>query len=178
MLKQQGFSLIEVMVAFLIAGVGIMGAIGLQNLALQNNQASQNQVYGAYLAYDMIDRIRANRSALADYAGNGAAVAACAAEAEAICAPTNRASTDKAEWDSALQAALGANVQATVCIDSTPNDGASSGAAACDGAGDSWVVKIWWYEGQDAADDGDGIAQALNIDNTPDTPSFFLAFRP
>lgn len=177
MLKQKGFSLIEVMVAFLITGVGIMGAIGLQNLALQNNQTSQNQVYGAYLAYDMIDRIRANRTALAAYDNAaGAAVAACAAEGNVDCAPAARASTDVAEWLMALQTALGADAQAAVCVDSTPDDGTAA-ASACDGNGTDWVVKLWWDEGHTVAD-GHGLAQALSVDNTQSGPSFYLVFRP
>lgn len=183
MRNQRGFTLIEVVVAFLVTAIGIIGSMGLQNLAIQNNLNAQNQVYGAYLAYDMVDRIRANRAAIGDYAGDVAAagvVGGCGPESANICAPSDRAQTDQAQWYQALQAALGEDVEAVVCIDSDQgNDGSGSGNNGCDGAGETWAIKIWWFAGEDAAgQNADNLIEALNIDYSQEQPSFYLTFRP
>lgn len=55
-----GFSLIEVLVAVFIMGVGVLGIVGLQVLTVQNNRNALYRAEAAQLAYDMMDRIRAN----------------------------------------------------------------------------------------------------------------------
>jgi len=55
-----GFSMIELLVAVLVMGIGVLGVTGLQVVALQNNRAALLQADATQLAYDMLDRIRAN----------------------------------------------------------------------------------------------------------------------
>ncbi|MEE4361500.1 MAG: type IV pilus modification protein PilV [Pseudomonadales bacterium] len=59
-LRQQGFSLIEVLVAVLIVSVGILGVAGLQLVSLQNNTSALLRTQAFQAAYDIIDRARAN----------------------------------------------------------------------------------------------------------------------
>ena len=56
----KGFSMIELLVAVLVMGIGVLGVTGLQVVSLQNNRAALMQADATQLAYNMMDRIRAN----------------------------------------------------------------------------------------------------------------------
>ena len=58
--KQRGFSMIELVVAVLIMGVGVLGVTGLQLVSLQNNRDALLRSEAIQLAYDILDRIRVN----------------------------------------------------------------------------------------------------------------------
>ncbi len=58
--KNQGFTLIEVLISVLILGMGILGVLNLQTRALMDNQDAYLRTQAILLAYDMSDRIRAN----------------------------------------------------------------------------------------------------------------------
>jgi len=62
---QNGMTLIEVLVALLILGVGLLGAAALQLNALKYTDSARMATQASFIAYDMMDRIRAN--AAADY---------------------------------------------------------------------------------------------------------------
>ncbi|PRA26419.1 type IV pilus modification protein PilV [Pseudomonas poae] len=62
---QTGMTLIEVLVAVLILAVGLMGAAVIQLNALTYTDSSRMTSQASFIAYDMLDRIRAN--AEADY---------------------------------------------------------------------------------------------------------------
>ena len=59
----RGFTLIEVLVTMLILSIGLMGMAGLQAVSLKMNQSAHLSSQATFLAYDIIDRMRANRSA-------------------------------------------------------------------------------------------------------------------
>ncbi|MEH6651036.1 MAG: type IV pilus modification protein PilV [Motiliproteus sp.] len=65
--KAAGFSLIEVLVALLVLSVGILGLIAMESRALKNNQSAYHRSQATILIYDLADRIRANKGALASY---------------------------------------------------------------------------------------------------------------
>lgn len=58
---QKGFTLIEVLFAVIIMSLGLLGLAGLQATGLRNNTSSYLRSQATFLAYDMADRIRANR---------------------------------------------------------------------------------------------------------------------
>ena len=62
---QEGMTLIEVLVALLILGVGLLGAAAFQLNALKYTDSARMTSQASFIAYDMMDRIRAN--AAADY---------------------------------------------------------------------------------------------------------------
>ncbi len=62
---QEGMTLIEVLVALLILTVGLLGAAAIQLNALKYTDSSRMTSQASFIAYDMMDRIRAN--AAADY---------------------------------------------------------------------------------------------------------------
>lgn len=60
---QRGMTLIEVLVALLILTVGLLGAAAVQLNALKYTDSSRMTSQASFIAYDMMDRIRANSAA-------------------------------------------------------------------------------------------------------------------
>lgn len=60
---QEGMTLIEVLVALLILGVGLLGAAMIQLNALKYTDSSRMTSQASFIAYDILDRIRANTGA-------------------------------------------------------------------------------------------------------------------
>ena len=101
--RMAGFGLIEVLVAFLILLVGLLGMAGLQATALKNNHNAYLRSQAIILAQDIMDRMRANKpAALAgDYARNfddATPTQTCTAS----CSTSNMALSDQREWVNAL----------------------------------------------------------------------------
>ncbi|MGB9128630.1 MAG: type IV pilus modification protein PilV [Thiobacillus sp.] len=80
-MKQSGFTLLEVLVAVLVLSIGLLGLAGLMATSIRNNQSAYQRTQATWLAYDIVDRMRANRdTALASgYNTNLGSPAACAA---------------------------------------------------------------------------------------------------
>jgi type IV pilus assembly protein PilV len=58
--RQAGLSMIELLVAVLVLAIGVLGITALQMVSLQNNRGALFRAEAVQLAYDMMDRIRAN----------------------------------------------------------------------------------------------------------------------
>ncbi|MEP7312675.1 MAG: type IV pilus modification protein PilV [Pseudomonadota bacterium] len=72
----RGFTLVEALVALVCLSIGLLGVAALQVTGLQSNLSSSWRSQATYLAYDIIDRMRANRDSRATYViGLGAAPA-------------------------------------------------------------------------------------------------------
>jgi len=69
--QHRGFSLIEVLVALLVLSIGLLGLAALQTTSLQYNTGSYFRTQATFLAYDIIDRMRANTDAVVDNDNNG-----------------------------------------------------------------------------------------------------------
>jgi len=61
--NNKGFTLLEVMIAVFILAVGLLGLANLQVLSLKNNHSAQYRTSATVIAYDIIDRMRLNRTA-------------------------------------------------------------------------------------------------------------------
>jgi type IV pilus assembly protein PilV len=152
-----GYILIEALITVLIFAIGLLGVVGLQAVALSSSSISNMRTEATVLATDMADRMRANRGAADGTTGAGydnptPAANACrsiyagAVEgAPAACTPAELAADDLSDWLDQVQQSLPAG-EGVVCIDSTPNDGAGAAAAACDGVGDAYAIKVWWNQ--------------------------------
>jgi len=70
--NQRGFSLVEVLIALIIMSVGMLGIAGLYVQSMQAGRTSVFRHHAVTLAGDVADRIRANPTAGATYAGGGA----------------------------------------------------------------------------------------------------------
>lgn len=60
--QQQGATLIEVLVAVIVLSIGMLGMVSLQTRAIQFEQSSLYQSQANIMAYDIIDKMRANSS--------------------------------------------------------------------------------------------------------------------
>src|SRR5882724_11312914 len=65
----RGFTLVEALVALVVLSIGLLGIAGLQITSLKANHGSATRTQAVYLAYDIIDRMRANqKAAITDHA--------------------------------------------------------------------------------------------------------------
>jgi type IV pilus assembly protein PilV len=64
--KQQGFTLLEVLIALLVLSIGLLGLAALQTTGLRSNEMASMRTTSTMLAYDISDRIRANPQGVTD----------------------------------------------------------------------------------------------------------------
>lgn len=111
--RQGGFSLIEVLIAIVILGFGLLGFALLQTMSVRFVQSANYRTQATNLSYELLDQIRINRVAASLYVGNYQATTA-----SADCqSPTGAAITkDKVmkDWRCRLGKALGENATASV----------------------------------------------------------------
>ncbi|HYP79313.1 MAG TPA: type IV pilus modification protein PilV [Steroidobacteraceae bacterium] len=94
--RVRGFTLVEALVALLALSIGLLGVAGLQLAGLRANLSASWRSQGTYLAYDILDRMRANRDNRKKYViGTEAAVAGA-----------STAATDLVAWKSHLASTL------------------------------------------------------------------------
>ena len=63
---QRGFTLVETLVALVVLSVGLLGVAALQLTSLRNNRGAHMRSQAATLSYEIMDRMRANRTAAVD----------------------------------------------------------------------------------------------------------------
>jgi type IV pilus assembly protein PilV len=64
--RSKGFTLIETLIALVVLCIGLLGVAAMQLSSLRSNHGSAMRSQATYLAYDIIDRMRANRDAAVD----------------------------------------------------------------------------------------------------------------
>jgi type IV pilus assembly protein PilV len=105
--RQRGVGLIEVLIALLVLSIGLLGLASLQTHALRFGQGAFVRTQATTIAYDMLDRMRANR-AHANTPGYAAAFGGVPTTAPTPvcetgnCTPTQMAAYDILEWKYAL----------------------------------------------------------------------------
>ncbi len=149
---ESGFSLIEIMVTMFVMSVGLLGLAKMESFSMRMNHSAYLRTQGALLAQNMIARIRANQAGVKSLAYNGLAnparIANCLSKTG--CNGTEMAQNDAFDWQILLPAILPSG-QGTICIDSTPADGADASNAACDGVGSLYAAKLWWNDARDGS---------------------------
>ena len=110
--QQNGFTLIEVLVAMFVLALGLLGLAGLQAHALKNNQSAYYRSQATQLAYDMADRMRANLAeaqqfGASQYDSDVLAPTAATNQADCKtttgCTPAQMAQQDLFDWNKNLQ---------------------------------------------------------------------------
>lgn len=97
--RQDGFTLLESLVAILLTAIGMLGLAFLITFAIQRTQSSQQIGTATDLAQDALDMMRANRLEAYRMTGvNQAAATACAATESSDSTPTQR----RQRWDCRL----------------------------------------------------------------------------
>ncbi len=115
MMRQSGFTLLEVLVAILVLSIGLLGLAGLMASSIRNNHSAQQRTQATWLAYDVIDRMRVNRPA-AIASSNNYDVALGAASGSA-----GLAGVDITGWKATLANALPAG-DGSVDVDSVTRE--------------------------------------------------------
>lgn len=100
--SQRGFTLLEVLVALVITSIGLLGLAGLMVSSLKNNQSSAMRSQAAWLAYDIVDRMRANRAVALPAGGASPYVIAIGASPTG----TGTAVSDLTTWRANLAAVM------------------------------------------------------------------------
>ena len=106
--RQRGITLIESMVALVIAALGILGILGVQTRTLTDTQTSVRRAQAVRLIEDLGERLSISPNALTDinaYPSNFTnlpAVTSCAAN----CTPAQLAAYNVASWKQAVQNTL------------------------------------------------------------------------
>lgn len=59
--RQTGFSMVEILVTLVVLSLGLLGVLGLQVTGLQRNDGAYLRTQASLYAYDIADRMRANR---------------------------------------------------------------------------------------------------------------------
>lgn len=130
--RQDGFSMLEILVALVVSLVTLMGAAGLVVRTVQQEVESYQRLQALTLAQDMVDRININRQVVACYSnganglqvGTGVTKANLPACGSGTATQKTRADTDIDEWHDTL---LGTREQNAA----DENIGAMIGARGC-----------------------------------------------
>ena len=123
--KQAGFNLIEVLLAFLILSVGLLGVAGMQTTAVKASHTAMLKTVAISKIESISERIRANSSSqLTDYEldlGNTGVDEQCDERSGTVleCTPAQLASNDLYVWEKSLvNGALPvADTDASIAID-------------------------------------------------------------
>ncbi len=100
-----GFSLLEVLIALVILSVGLLGIAALISTALKSNSSAYMRTQATALAYNIIDRMRANLPAANNLAYNVTMPAAAATGSipatctGASCTSAQLATYDIGQWE-------------------------------------------------------------------------------
>jgi type IV pilus assembly protein PilV len=163
MSDQQGFTLIEILIAIVIFSIGLLGIAGLQVAGMRFTHGSQLRSVAVLQAETMADLMRANEFAVREGEYNAATMPSsfpvdCAIS---VCTAQQRATYDLVTWNfttAGLPREANQDVlpQGTgvVCRDATPNDGNSTDWA-CDNSGNVYAIKLQWLERTAGRNDSD-----------------------
>lgn len=109
--QQGGFSLIEVLIAILVLGFGLLGFALLQTMNVRYVQSANYRTQATNLSYELLDQIRINRVAASEFVGNYTATVS-------DCNPPVGASISKdsfmGDWKCRMGKALGEAATASV----------------------------------------------------------------
>jgi len=163
--KQNGFTLIEVMITVFVLAVGILGVAGMQAVSVRESGNLTMRLTADLLLNDMVDRMKANRREArgaadqADLSGDGATstynnvdtdandyAVACTAD----CAEDEMAGNDIFEWEASIEASSLPEGSGTITwlLDSFD--------AAGNVVGSVFQLRVFWNEARDQAVNGKG----------------------
>src|SRR5215510_6984737 len=80
--RAAGFTLVESLIALIVVSIGLLGIAALYVETLRFGRSAQYQTQAVYVAADLADRMRANRTPVDGYAGSGTGARAIADLAE------------------------------------------------------------------------------------------------
>ena len=115
--RSHGFTLLEALIGFMILSIGMLGIASLQAISLK---AGKTSVYGSVAIMkvdELFESMRANPTALADYAAAGAGPGSDnSCSGTNSCTPTQLAQEDVYWWKKSMQAGMPASVTTAVAL--------------------------------------------------------------
>ena len=171
---QQGFSMMEVLIAVVVLTIGLLGGAAMQAQALSSNRDARLTSVAVALAREVGEMMRGNKDvAIQISSANNPYLVASSGEpltgapdcfANSCTVPADLARWQMQDWITRVQAELpGARV--TVCYDSTPFDASGTPQWACSNTGGVAIVKIGWTKR--TTDSGADTANAFDRATTP-----------
>ncbi|MFC6634566.1 type IV pilus modification protein PilV [Microbulbifer taiwanensis] len=108
MQKQRGATLIEVLISVLILAVGLLGLAATQMMSMKNGNGAHHRYMAALAAQEIIERMRANPSALeqGSYDGKVDGSETSTNNCSSSCSVNDLADRDLYEWDQVLKSNL------------------------------------------------------------------------
>lgn len=124
---QRGVGLIEVLVAVLVLGIGLLGIAALQSSSLRNNQSASERSMAVIHTYSILERLHANR----DDALAGNYNQAFPGDGDACADPGTGSliNNELTTWISEIHISMGSN---------------ACGAINCDSGTDICTIQIRW----------------------------------
>ncbi len=101
--------MIEVLVTLMVLSIGLLGLAAMQANSIQNTHGAYVRTQATYLAYDMLDRMRANMAGVTANNYDNINTADGYSQPGCItggCSPADMAIHDAAEWETNLAAQL------------------------------------------------------------------------
>lgn len=141
-MKANGFTLLEVLIALVIFSFGLLALAALMAKGLQYNTSALHRSYASTQAYDIADRMRANRLGIT--AGNYDAISGTGTDPACIttgCTPAQMAQYDGWAWNSTNAALLPSG----------------SGSVTTDGT--TYTITVTWDDDRDGAADDNFVFQ-------------------
>ena len=148
----EGFSLIEVLVALFVLSIGLLGLAALQTTGLKFNHQSYERTQAVLQAYDIIDRMRANKSGTGGTIntaydsvalGNLPTISQFCTTAS-TCTGDQLALFDIRSWNAANASVLSEG-RGAICKGNFTND-ANNEPTGCTPGGSIYSVAITWRE--------------------------------
>ncbi len=150
--KQQGFTLLEVLVTVFVLAIGLLGLASLQAVGQRNNNVAYLRTQAILQAYDMSERMRANQVGIDndDYDNITTTIPADPGCINAGCTPAQIAQYDAFTWNTTNANTLPSG-EGTVTFNPLPAN--------------SFSIVVNWDDDQDG-------------DVDADDPNFTWEFRP
>jgi len=140
-MKNQGFTLLEVLIALVVFSFGLLALAALMAKGLQYNTSALHRSYASSQAYDMADRMRANRLALEspfyyqDINPPAGDPPGCLCNEACDCGTEAMATFDAWQWNSANAAVL------------------PSGSGTVARSGTTYTITLTWDDDRDGTAD-------------------------
>lgn len=168
---QNGFTLIEVLVALLIFAIGMLGLAGLQLKTHQSSSFAHGRTNATLAVSGLVERMRSNLTGVTagnyvyDSSADGLPASVPNCNLAAGCNAADMANNDLRQWLLELNetlpvlnrlntdtgtppSAIAASADVLVCRDATPETTAGS-AIGCDGDPTQWTVYVEWADERD-----------------------------
>lgn len=147
---QRGFTIVEALVALVVLAVGMLGIASLYVTTLRASGSATSRMHAINLASDLGDRIRANRTAEAAYAGAAAGTLDTCIGTGVTCTDAQMAAHDLAVWQRAIQDAFPGAPAGVVTVDTAANP-------------TTYRIQVSWLEAGETAANAQTYIMSLQI---------------